>query len=443
MFAAFLLGCCGPRQVQTSDYAAVLNQVARSTASPDPAAEALAPTASELAGPQPVDVYIRVALSQNPEVEAARKQVAAAAYRVPQAASLRDPTFGVTAYPEPVQTAAGQQEVALMAGQQVPWPGKLGTKAEAAEADVDAARARLAAVELEVVEQVKRAYYELYYVQKAIRITEESRSLLLKLVQIAESKYRTGKASQQDVLRAEVEILNLDNQLIGLRQQLDSSQAKLARLLHVSPDTPVRALEQAPGEEVPRDLDRLYQQAVARRPELHAQLAAARRDRHNVELARLEYFPDLTAGATWIGTSAAGLSPVANGEDALLLAFSVNLPVYRKRLEAGVREAESRAVSSARQYDALKDRTTEAVKDLYTQAVSQYDLVRLFRDQIIPKSEQTLEVSQGAYQVGEVDFLQLIDNWEELLRFQIARDRLESQLQQTLASLERVVGGPM
>ena len=160
-----------------------------------------------------------------------------------------------------------------------------------------------------------------------------------------------------------------------------------------------------------------------------------------MELARLDYFPDLTAGFTWIDTSASGLSPVANGDDPLLLAFSVNVPIYRKRLDAGVREAESRVVASARQYDALRDRTTESVKDLYTQAISQYDLVRLFRDDIIPKSNQTLEVSQAAYQVGDVDFLTLIDNWQQLLRFQLAYYRIESQLQQTLATLEKVVGG--
>jgi outer membrane protein TolC len=261
------------------------------------------------------------------------------------------------------------------------------------------------------------------------------------LTQIAETKYRTGRTSQQDVLRAQVELLNTDNQLIRLRQQLDSSQAKLARLIHVSPDTPLRAVERSPSGQIPADLQRLYEQAVAERPELHAQLAAMRRDRHNVELARLEYFPDLTAGATWIGTSTAGISPVANGDDAFLLGLSVNVPIYRKRLEAGVREAESRAVSTTRQYDSLRDRTVEEVKDLYAQAISQYELVKLFRDAIIPKAEQTLEVSRAGYETGDVDFLQLIDNWQQLLQFQIAQHRLESQLEQTLAALERVVGG--
>ncbi len=436
-------GCRAPRKIQTSDYVGAVNQVAYSQSSPAPAMEAIPPGVPDLGGPHPIETYISYALSQNPDIEVARKRVDAAAYRVPQAASLRDPTFGVTAFPSPVETAAGQQNVSLTASQHLPWHGKLSTKAAAAEADTSVARAQLAAVELEVIEQVKRAYYELYFVQRAIRITEENRKLLLDFVRIAESKYRTGKASQQDVLRAQVEISNLDNQLIRLRQQIDSSQAKLARLMHISPDTPVRALEQPPQQQIPHDLQRLYEQAIAGQPELHAQLAAVQRERRNVDLARLEYFPDLTAGVTWIGTSASGLSPVANGEDPVLLGLSVNVPIYRKRLDAGVREAESRVVASTRQYDSLRDRTAESVKDLYTQAISQYDLVKLFRDDIIPKAEQTLEISQSDYQVGKSDFLTLIDNWQQLLRFKIAYHRIESQLQQTLATLERVVGGQL
>ncbi len=144
---------------------------------------------------------------------------------------------------------------------------------------------------------------------------------------------------------------------------------------------------------------------------------------------------------TWIGTSSSGLSPMANGRDPVLLGLSMNVPLYRKRLEAGVMEAEAQAVSSARVYDSLRDLTAEQVKDLFVQATSQHELVRLFRDDIIPKSQQTLDVSKSAYQVGDVDFLQLIDNWQQLLRFQIAYHRLESQLRQTLATLERVVGG--
>ena len=122
-------GCRGPRQIRTADYSDVINQVvAYSATSQVPGAEFVPPPAPDLAGPHPVETYISYALSQNPDIDAARKEVDAAAYRVPQAASLRDPTFGVTVFTEPVQTAAGEQEVSLTASQQLPWFGNSGVE---------------------------------------------------------------------------------------------------------------------------------------------------------------------------------------------------------------------------------------------------------------------------------------------------------------------------
>jgi len=40
----------------------------------------------------------------------------------------------------------------------------------------------------------------------------------------------------------------------------------------------------------------------------------------------------------------------------------------------------------------------------------------------------------------QVDFLQLIDNWRQFLRYQIMHERVQADLRQTLAELERAVG---
>ncbi|MCH5375454.1 MAG: TolC family protein [Planctomycetes bacterium] len=442
--AALLLlavGCRGAGRIREPEYCELESAVDYACLSPAILDEALPPVFPELGGPHPVDDYIQFALSQNPAVQAARMRVQALANRVPQAASLQDPTVGATLFAEPVQTASGQQEFALSASQRVPWFGKLATAAAMAEQDVQAGRARLAAAELDVIEQVKRAYYELYFVEQSLRITEENKRQLQLIQDIVDRRYRVQReVSQQDLLRVQVELARLETELVRLRQQLESAQARLARQLHISPETPLRAVEQIDVAQVPRDLDSLYRRAIASRPELHAALAEIHRDRVGVEMARLNYFPDVTLGVNWIDTSDAGLSPIANGRDAFLVTAGVNMPIYRKRLDAGVREAESKAVASARQYDAAKDQTMEDVKDLFAQAASQEELLRLFREDILPKAKQTLEQSIGAYTVGEVDILQLVDNWRELLRFYVTEKQLEAQLGQTLASLARVVG---
>ncbi|MCA9246190.1 MAG: TolC family protein [Planctomycetales bacterium] len=441
LLVVIFAGCKTARQVQDPEYARLAQSQCRAWHGSDGVGGAINPVFPHLEGPHPVDEYIRFALGQNPEIQAARKRMESLAHQVPVAASLPDPMLNVTAQPEPVQTAAGQQDVILSASQKFHWFGKLDARAAVAESQTNVARADLAAAELATIAQVKQAYYELYFIQQSIAVTEAERRLLGQIRDVANSRYKAARTSQQDVLRADLEISNIETELIRLRQQLESGQARLARLLHVAPQTRVLALDRLPPEQAPHDLAWLQQLAVQARPELHAQLAAIQRDQQAVKVARLEYCPDVTLGASWIDVADAGISPVANGRDAVLLSAGVNLPIYRKRLNSSVRSAEAKAVASARQYDAMRDGTLEDVTDLFAKSRSQQDLLRLFEEDILPKARQTLEVSNQAYNVGEIDFLQLIDNWRQLLRYEISYRQLESQLRQTLAELERVVGG--
>jgi outer membrane protein TolC len=93
-----------------------------------PVEEALNPVFEELSGAHPVEQYIGYALEQNPAIQAARMEVESLAQRVPQAASLQDPTVATTVATEPIQTAAGQQDLSLLASQKLPWFGKLPTR---------------------------------------------------------------------------------------------------------------------------------------------------------------------------------------------------------------------------------------------------------------------------------------------------------------------------
>ncbi len=403
------------------------------------------PVVTDLAGPQPVETYIGYALAQNSQIQAARMRRNAAAMRVPQAGSLKDPMLDVTGwpfFPNTPQTASGRMTVDMMVSQEIPWRGKLPTRVAAAQAEVRAAQAQLAAAELKAIEEVKLAYFELFYVERAIEITQQDIAVLDELIIVANSLYERVQTSQQDVLRLQAERDNTDGELIRLRQMLASAQAELARVLHVSPETPMQTLAELPAEETNYDLNLLYQQAVATRPELQAMLAQVQRGRREVDLARLEYYPDITLKAGWGEmTTNRAIAPSADGIDNVAVGLSLNLPIYRDRLAAAVREAESNTAAAARDYDELRDETERDIKRLFTEATSQQELEILLREAIIPKTEQALNVSVSGYQVGEVEFADLITNWRELLRFHLNHLRVQTQLRQSLSSLERLVGG--
>ncbi len=401
------------------------------------------PVEPDLEGAHPVGFYVQFALERNPELLAAQRGVAARAEVIPQVTALDDPMLADTFMPiqnNSVQTAAGRGPNTLSLSQRFPWFGKLRVRGEVAEQETKMALTRLAQAQLKVTEDVYLSYYELSFNQSAIQITEANEQLLEDLLKFAEARYRTGATSQQDVLRAQVELDKLADRLITLRRQLQQSQADLAKVLHTSPEADLKAAElDVPS--APDEIDQLYEAAIRCRPELQERLHAIVRDERLEGLARLQYYPDVTLGVGWQAiTTNAAVSPVANGNDNVAFGVGINLPIWQDKLRAGVREAEHRVVESARRYDATRDDTFRLIKRLMAQVRALEQQIELFRDSIIPKSEQTLRVSTADYRVGKVDFQQIIDNWSDLLTFQIQLARFEASLGQTLASLERVVG---
>lgn len=436
------IGCATP-PVPDADYVDTTDRVRLSAASYETNEPATLPIDIDTSAPHPASFYVQRALERNPEILAAQRSVAAQAEVIPQVTALDDPLLVDSFQPiddNSVQTAAGRGPNTLSLSQRFPWFGKLRVRGEVAEQETKIALTRLAKAQLKVAEDVNLAYDEVYFNQRAIQITEENEKLLKDLLKFAEARFRTGQTSQQDVLRAQVELERLRDRLITLRRQLRQAQADLAKLLHTSPESDLKVA----GLDVPSartGIERLYAVAVRCRPELQERLHAIVRDERAGELARLQYYPDMTVGVGWQAiTGNEALSRVANGNDNVAFTVGVNLPIWRDKLRAGVSEAEHRVVASARRYDSTRDDTFRQIKRLVVQVRALDQQIVLFRDSIIPKAEQTLQVSTADYRVGKVDFQQIIDNWSDLLLFQIQLVRLEATLAQTFASLERVVG---
>jgi outer membrane protein TolC len=402
------------------------------------------PVPSDVAAePLPVEHFVSVALSNHPRIRAARARVAAASQRAPQVRSLDDPVLANNFYPisdQSLQTAAGRAGNSMSISQKYPWPEKRRTRAAIADRETQMAVARLDQVELEIEEMVRLAYYELWFADQSIKITQRNRDVAVELITLAKARHRAG-GSQQDVLRAQLQVDALDDRLIGLAQQKALVQADLAALIQDPGRRDVEPTEKINLVPVPENLDALFVAAGECSPRLRELRWAVARDRQKQQLAGLNRYPDFTLGAGWqTMTESDAISPVANGRDNVSLMVGVTLPVWRERINASIREASAEVSASNRDYGAARDDTFRQIRRLSEQVYAAEEQLRLYHERVLPRAKQALHLASADYRGRLVDFGEVADGFTEVLMFELQVARAETTLAGTIAQLHRAVG---
>ena len=400
----------------------------------------------EPTGPQPVDVYIRRALAENRTVQAAFHNVQSLKQRIPQVTALDDPIASNSIFPIPAvgpqYSLMGYNPYNLTIAQQFPWFGTRSLRGEVADRDVKVALAELAAAQLDAVTAVKRAYHDLYASQKTHESLTENRKILEDFNSLAKSRLAAG-GSQQDVIRSETLISELDRSLANNEQEIATARSALARQIHISPEADLQTLGTLPAAAASVEIERLYELAVTARPELQGRLAAIARDEKAVELARKRFYPNVTLGLTYMDMEKtnAQTPKTASGVPNIGFFVGFNLPVYRAKYRAGVREAEQRTIADVKLYEAQRDETYSEIRDFMTQAKVQQGVLTLLRDSILPRTKDTLDLAKSDFGKGNVDSATVLSAQREVLQVQLQIAQIEGELGKALASLERAVGG--
>ena len=384
--------------------------------------------------------YVSIAMRRNPAIRAAKRRVERLAARVPQAESLRDPKLQVAPIGDMTETAAGQTGLMTSVHQTLPLPGKRRARGRVAARDVGMARQQLGRARRRVAGDVRRAYWKYYRTVRSIEVTNKNRRLLRRLKQAAQAKYKAGTASQEDVLRAATELSSLDNKLATLRQQKQSAQALLNRLM----DRPVTGALPEPGKvrfkKASYDRDKLLKQAGLAHPRIIKARERIEKFRAQRKLANLNRWPDLTVSVHYNAVEDEGLSPVATGEDAWWLGLGFNLPIWQTKLDAAEREAVQGRLEAAAELARARNTVAFHVHDALSRFRAQQDQVALFKSNILPQARQAVRASMSSYRAGKEPFLTVIDNWRRLLQFELAYHNALAQLEQAFADLKQQVG---
>ncbi len=427
--------CATPGQTQLSD------SVPAFTSRANHGAEAAADEAT--LGEHPtLAAILRLARGRNPELLAARARAEAAYARVAGAGRLPDLELKTELWGAPLARPwAVDQADTIMIGvrQAFPAPGARAADAVAATEEARAAAAGLQAMELDVVRDVEQAWAAYVLAERALVIHRGHIEVATQLVDVASSLIASGRATQDDVLRMDLERARLHGDVVGFERDRRTAAVKLNALMGRQPSAALGPPpEDAPAPAQVPALAHVEQLALERRPELVAATHGVRAGQARADARRRESsWPSFMVGADyWLMPG----GPVTHGYGLML---AINLPWLNGARADALRIAETEIRAAESDATAVRTRILAEVGEAHAGVDAARSSLAIVETDLMPRAQRAFESTRTSFATGRGSTLAVLDALRALLDLRMERAAARVALDLAWAELERAAGGPL
>lgn len=372
--------------------------------------------------------FLLFAMLNQPQVEAAYFDWAASVRRITVERSLPDPRLTF-------QSDIADMVMSAMPGLMMdfPGPGKLKAAANVATAESDARYFFFESAVLQTAFALKRAYYQLHFLDAKVDVNRKTLALVTDLERLARTQNEVGKVTLQDVLRAQIEHDRLTTEIANLEDSRNPLLAQFKAALGLpaeQPDPPVPA--QFESTSLDLSAEQLFASALARNPRLKAMEAEVRRADASLRLAYKARVPDFNVGVE----VDAKASPVF-----VTPQLGVTLPIWRDKIAAEIAGAQAgqRAAQARLSAEQIALAVEFAEKSFMFRESSRN--LALLQERLLPKARQSLEVARAGYTAGQSTFIDLLDAQRTWLGFLLTEVEARTQRELALAELSLLILG--
>lgn len=383
-----------------------------------------------------LDQLIDQALLKNLSLNSYSMEIRALESKIAQIRSLENPelTFKLMEMPRLRPDEAMFANLELM--QMIRFPAKISTEARMAQIEVDRAQQIFNEKSVDIIMQVKIAYYELWMIQQNMKLNQQNVELMKQVLEITRLQYSVGKTSQQDVLRAEIEIAKLEKEFLRYQEMEETTLAMLASLLNQDISN-FTGLATAPDIiSFNFEIEQIQAYALKKCSKLRSDSLMVEREKTMHKLSKLEYLPDMKVGIEYVSSPMTGFRGWS-------LQAGITLPFSLwtlSKANAKVQEAEANIIKSELIYNNERNMLLSKVREYYAKLRSLIEQWELYDKKIIPLAEQSLQLTLTNYQTGKTDFLMLLDTYRMLTMEKMEAIMIRMKFEQTLANLEKEIG---
>jgi cobalt-zinc-cadmium efflux system outer membrane protein len=334
-----------------------------------------------------LDGAVERALRENPELAGAFYQWEAARTVKTRETSLPDPTLEFAFGASGADLEGDLRTLAI--GQALPFPTKILKSRSRAGSMELAAGARYESAKRRLIADVKQAYVDLVAIDEKIRIYEDDLSDVRVLEEAIRRRYEVGRAAQHDLVKAEIEVLLVENRLEVLRMDTRVAAAERMRaLLGVGGYEPLNSPVRLEVDFSLVDVDSARKAGVSGAPELRTRSHLTEAARADISLARMEWIPDLKLRFFLDERDMAMGRNRARG-----LMLLANLPIWVWRTQAMVREKNAALERVGRELESTRDALETELESRLASFSTTRASHALFEGAVIPEAELASEIA--------------------------------------------------
>lgn len=388
-----------------------------------------------------VESLLTLAKERNPEYASMRDEALAANERVAMAGALMDPKFRIewmditkmgeqspTLWPSDV----GSTKYTLM--QDLPWFGKRDLKKNIAAQEALASQGKSQGTWAELAAKVKAAHAQRYFLQHTQALTRELLDLTQRLASVAQVRYASGLAMQQEAIRAQVEQTAMQTELLAQEAESRQADARLNALLarpSNAPLAPPERLRPVPSGAT-LDADALMARVRQSNPQLFAEESRIRSAELGRDLSLKNRYPDFTLSVTPTQVQ----SRIA--EWGLML--ELNIPLQQDSRRAQEREAQAMLSAAQSRRDAIANQVLADLSENLAGMDAALRTEQLVQTSLLPQAELTLQAALASYENGKLDFATMLDAQRQVRQARQSRLKAQLEAQMRLAEIEKLAG---
>lgn len=380
----------------------------------------------------------------SPKIKLLQSKMDVASSNIEQGTNLPDPmlTLGLVSMPTNSFSFTQEPMTGKIIGisQAFPYPGGLGAASDVKAMDTLIVQQEIEDSKNDIRKNVSTLYYNLQLVREEVTLANESKALLKQISEVVKSKYEVSDASLHNIIQVEVEITRVQERIETLIGKENGILSELNALLLRDNNSPIDTDKILPIRNSEYSSSALIKVANEFRPFLKGIALSEQKSKMMENLADYSYYPNFQVGLQYTQRNYSSVTG-QNWNDFLSVVVGISLPLgYGGKYSSKVKEAQYLQSFYREQYSLSIQSLNQSLGKITAKLNELQIRDKLIDDRLLPQAEQALQASLAEYQVGRIDFVNVMNAENDILKIKIDLIKIRTEYLKNIVQLEFLVG---